>query len=295
VFSRRLKRRLLAHVSMRWDPIVGVDIAREAMTVAVVLPNQEIDLPRVRVHALSRRGEGRAGHVDVREMLRSVMPPNSRRCAIALDATEILFSPLDKPSRADIRRATEENSSEDSLLFDGYGYVTRVLDDKYRFILAMKNSLVRRYRSLASTVGLDLDVLTPRSFSIGIGLEALGVFHRGGRGTLIELTVNATRLSIYDDGYPFETTLLSDHSVDKVVEYLTSRFERTALVGGRCGIIGGSEEVRAMFHRSMEAALSMACVDVEELLRGRVVSESVVGGHSLGIGTLSSFGLCCIE
>ena len=286
-FFRRLIR--------RWDRLVGIDFTREAITVAVPLLNQDWLVSGVSLHVLPGIRAGSTRVSDVAVMLRGVLPHNIRRCAIGLDASEILLSPLAKSGRAD-RYAEKGVCEKEKLLpFDSYGYLTRVLELEARYILAIKNSRVRRYRGVARGAGLDVDVLTSRGFSIGMGLESLGVFSRDRKGALIELSTNAMHISLYSDGFPFEMTTRSVRSADGAVEYLMSCLEGTAFTGMPCGVVGGTEELRTMIRRSIEAASSMTCIDVDAAMNARVVGVSGTSERSLGTGALSSFGLCCIE
>ncbi len=292
---RRSGGKFFRRLSRRWDRLVGIDFTREAITVAVPLLNQDWLVSGVFVHVLPGKGPGPTRISEVAAMLRGVLPSNIRRCAMGLDASEILLSPLAKSCRADRYEEKGVCEKEELLPFDSYGYLTRVLEFEARYILAIKNSRVRRYRGVARGAGLDVDVLTSRGFSIGMGLESLGVFSRDRKGALIELSTNAMHLSLYSDGFPFEMTTRSVRSAEDAVEYLTSRLEGTAFAAMPCGVVGGTEELRLMVRRSIQAASSMTCIDVNAVMNARVVGVSGTSERSLGTGALSSFGLCCIE
>ena len=111
-FFRRLSR--------RWDRVVGIDIAREAITVAVPVLHQDSLVTGVFVHVFPGRGEGSTRVSEGAALLRGVLPRNIRRCAIGLDSSEILLLPLVTSCRAD--RCAEDGGSEkqDLLPFDSY-------------------------------------------------------------------------------------------------------------------------------------------------------------------------------
>ena len=286
-FFRRLSR--------RWDPLVGIDIARDAITVSVPVRTEDAPVSDVVVHVLPGSGEGPAKASDIAAMLRSVLPKHAWRCAIALEPSEILLSSLAKRSGADGWAEKGLDKKEDSLPFDSYGYLTRILEMEARYILAIRNSRFRRYWSVARRAGLDVDALTQRSFSIGMGLEALGVFSRDRKGALVELSTSSTHFSLYSCGFPLEIDTRLDCSVDDVARYLISRIEGLSLAEMPCGVLGGTEELRTMFRGTIETSSSIRCVDVDCLMRSRVIGAAERRDHSFGSGALSSFGLCCIE